>query len=170
MFDEFETRKILHIYITFSQTLNKIKKEKNKKDSFERSSRRFVKVIHWNFVNMQIKVYEESVRRMDSTNITPRFVVSIHERGIGLVKAVKDTKGHQGEILDSPPNMSINDASYGGDILNNTLVVAETNIVTICLQFNLEYCILIRFVTDRRRENIKHSLSNINHATIYGTF
>lgn len=36
--------------------------------------------------------------------------------------------------------------------MNNTLVVAETNIVTICLQFNLEYCILIRFVTRIRIE------------------
>lgn len=58
---EFETRKILHIYITFSQTLNKIKKEKNKKDSFERSSRRFVKVIHWNFVSTQIKKFTKRV-------------------------------------------------------------------------------------------------------------
>lgn len=64
------------------------------------------------------------------TTLVYRFIneVSVWSRPLHL-----DTKGHRlrSEVLDSPPNMSINGARYPGDTLNNTSVVAETNIVTI---------------------------------------
>lgn len=94
-----------------------------------------------------------------------RFIVSVWSRPLQ-----RDTKGHQGcKVAKFSTRLQICQLTMPvteGILLNNTLVVAETNIVTICIQFNSEYCILIRFVTERRRENVNHLMST--RATIYG--